>query len=266
MAKPRGPGQEQVARRDRVSGGSILGRPSRPTPHAQECRGDTSKLKLEPAKDEERTSRQLEAGRPKEGPLKRLTLIVALLAGLAVPAGASAADVSSVAVVQRDLELAASFWAVEEPALLSPCASDQVMVTSMADGVGDDGAIVPAADVWAETTLGSCEIDIAPVAWALGTSGDSGTSEMLCVLIAHEYGHTLGLPDTESIPMMSSSWSRRDDPLCDEAVYGWRWTLPKDREWIAANRPELRSARIAREEIAGGPAAERPGATASSSK
>ena len=69
---------------------------------------------------------------------------------------------------------------------------------------------------------------------------------MFCVLIAHEYGHTLGLPDTESIPLMSSSWGRRDDPLCDQAVYGWRWTLHEDREWIAANRSELRMATIER--------------------
>jgi hypothetical protein len=68
---------------------------------------------------------------------------------------------------------------------------------------------------------------------------------MLCVLIAHEYGHTLGLPDTEAVPMMSSNWARRDDPLCDRAVYGWRWTLHKDREWIRANHHGLRMARRA---------------------
>ena len=187
--------------------------------------------------------------------MTRSTLLVALLVGLAVPASASASDVTSVARVQRDLALAAAFWTVEQPALVSPCASDQVFVTAMADGTGDGGALVPAADVWAETALGSCSIDVAPVAWALGASGDSGTSEMFCVLIAHEYGHTLGLPDTESIPMMSSSWARRDDPLCDQAVYGWRWTLHKDREWIAANRTQLRMARIERKARAAAAAA-----------
>jgi len=179
--------------------------------------------------------------------MKRSTLLAALVLGLAFPAGAGAADVSTNRVVERDLALASTFWAVEEPTLVSPCVSDQVLVTAMADGIGDDGTLVPAADVWAETALGSCTIDIAPVAWALGTSGDSGTSEMLCVLIAHEYGHTLGLPDTESIPMMSASWARRDDPLCDRAVHGWRWTLHKDRAWIAANRRQIRLARIERE-------------------
>jgi hypothetical protein len=180
--------------------------------------------------------------------MTRATLLVALLVGLAVPASASASDVTSVARVQRDLALAAAFWTVEQPTLVSPCVSNQVFVTAMADGTGDGGALVPAADVWAETALGSCSIDVAPVAWALGASGDSGTSEMFCVLIAHEYGHTLGLPDSESISMMSSSWARRDDPLCDQAVYGWRWTLHKDREWIAANRTQLRRARIERNE------------------
>ncbi len=178
--------------------------------------------------------------------MKRSTLLAALLVGLAIPASAGAADVTAVHAVQRDLALASTFWAVEQPTLVSPCVADQVLVTTMQDGIGDGGALIPAADVWAETALGACSIDIAPVAWALGTSGDSGTSEMFCVLIAHEYGHTLGLPDTESIPLMSSSWGRRDDPLCDQAVYGWRWTLHKDREWIAANRSELRMATIER--------------------
>ena len=178
--------------------------------------------------------------------MKRSAFIAALLAGLGIPASASAADVTAQPVVQRDLALAATFWAVEQPTLVSPCAADQVLVTPMQDGIGDNGTIVLASDVWAETGLGSCTMDVAPIAWALGTSGDSGTSLMLCVLIAHEYGHTLGLQDTESVPMMSSSWSRRDDPLCDQAVYGWRWTLHKDREWIAANRDELKMARLER--------------------
>ena len=176
--------------------------------------------------------------------MRRSALIAAVLAGLAIPASASAADVTADHAVQRDLALAATFWAVEQPTLTSPCSSEQVLVTQMQDGTGVDGALVPAADVWAETALGSCTIDIAPVAWALGSSGDSGTSNMLCVLVAHEYGHTLGLPDTEAVPMMSGSWGRRDDPLCDRAVYGWRWTLHKDREWIAANRGQLRTAMI----------------------
>jgi hypothetical protein len=47
--------------------------------------------------------------------------------------------------------------------------------------------------------------------------------------------------------MMSGSWARRDDPLCDRAVHGWRWTLHKDRAWIAANRRQIRLARIERE-------------------
>jgi hypothetical protein len=189
--------------------------------------------------------------------MKRFASTAALILVLAVPATASATapatpasvngttDVSSVAVVQRDLRLAQEFWAIERPSLSTPCLADQVLVTSMQDGIGDDDTIVLASDVWAETGLSSCTINVAPVAWALGTSGDSSTSFMLCILIAHEYGHTLGLPDTESIGMMSDNWARRDDPLCDRAVNGWRWTLHRDREWIAANRPEIRMARRA---------------------
>jgi len=186
--------------------------------------------------------------------MKRFVSIAAVLTLLAIPAGAGATgvavpasanggDVTSLALVQKDLRLASEFWAIERPALASPCLSDQVLVTSMQDGIGDNGQIVLASDVWAETGLDSCTINVAPVAWALGSSGNSNTSYMMCVLIAHEYGHTLGLPDTEAIPMMSSDWGRRDDPLCDRSVYGWRWTLHKDRMWIAANRQPLRMAR-----------------------
>ena len=180
-----------------------------------------------------------------KGPMKRLAFIAMLAIGLAIPASAGAAgvtpanpgaaEVTALPIVQRDLKLAAAFWKAEEPALVAPCAPGQVFVSPMQNGVGDNGTIVLAGNVWAETMLGSCAINIAPVAWALGSSGDSSTSLMLCILIAHEYGHTLGLPDTEAVPMMSSDWSRRDDPLCDQSVYGWRWALPRDREWLAAN-------------------------------
>jgi hypothetical protein len=186
--------------------------------------------------------------------MKRFVLPATLLLALAVPAAASATgaattasvtgtNVTSLPIVQRDLRLASEYWAIEQPTLSSPCLSNDVLVDEMQDGVGDNGEIVLASDVWAETELDSCTINVAPVAWALGTSGDSNTTFMLCVLIAHEYGHTLGLPDTEAIPMMSSNWARRDDPLCDRSVYGWRWTLHKDREWLAANRAPLRMAR-----------------------
>jgi hypothetical protein len=190
------------------------------------------------------------------GNMRRFVPIAFLLAALVLPtaAGASgvtaplvtnATDVTAMALVQRDLRLASEYWAIEEPQLVSPCLFDQVIVTQMIDGVGDNGTIIPASDVWAETQLGGCAIDIAPAAWALGTSGNSNTSFMMCVLIAHEYGHTLGLPDSEGVAMMSSDWGRRDDPLCDKSVYGWKWTLHRDRMWIAANRRPLRTARLA---------------------
>jgi hypothetical protein len=165
--------------------------------------------------------------------------------GVAAPLVTNATDVTSMGFVQHDLRLAAEYWSIEQPRLRSPCLFDQVVVTQMVDGVGDNGLIIPASDVWAETQLGGCAIDIAPVAWALATSGNSNTSFMMCVLIAHEYGHTLGLADSESLAMMSNNWGRRDDPLCDKSVYGWKWTLHKDRMWIAANRQPLRLARRA---------------------
>ena len=186
--------------------------------------------------------------------MRRFAPIAVLLLALALPAVAGASgsaappltsttEVTSLRLVQRDLRLASEYWAIEQPTLHSPCVVNQVIVTEMIDGVGDNGQLIPASDVWAETDLGGCTIDVAPVAWALGISGNSNTTFMMCVLIAHEYGHTLGLPDSESVSMMSSNWGRRDDPLCDRAVYGWRWTLHRDREWIAANRQPLQLAR-----------------------
>ncbi|HEY1775621.1 MAG TPA: hypothetical protein VGG41_05610 [Solirubrobacteraceae bacterium] len=186
--------------------------------------------------------------------MRRFAPIAILMLALALPAAAGATattaplltnvtDVTSTHAVQRDLRLASEYWAIEQPTLQSPCVANQVIVTGMIDGVGDNGQIIPASDVWAETELGGCTIDVAPIAWATGTSGNSNTTFMMCVLIAHEYGHTLGLPDSEGVPMMSNNWSRRDDPLCDRSVYGWKWTLHKDREWIAANRRPLRMAR-----------------------
>jgi hypothetical protein len=179
--------------------------------------------------------------------MRLLVTVLALLALAATPAIAAAdvtdtapvaaVDVTATAVVQRDLALAETFWQVEQPTLAAPCPTEQVMVQPMSDGYGDNGVIVPAANVWAGTVVGQCTIYVSPSMWVAATLGDRADQYSVCIAFAHEYGHTLGLGDTEAIPMMGASdWARRDDPLCAQLVYGWRGSSHPDHEWLAANR------------------------------
>ena len=171
----------------------------------------------------------------KEGALRLLVTVLALLALGATPALASV-DVTATPIVQRDLALAVTFWQIEQPTLTSPCASEQVVVQPMGDGYGDNGVIVPAAQVWAGTVVGQCTIYVSPAMWAAAGMSDRADQYSVCIAFAHEYGHTLGLGDTEAIPMMGASdWSRRDDPLCSQFVYGWGGSSHPDHAWLAAN-------------------------------
>jgi hypothetical protein len=178
--------------------------------------------------------------------MRLLVTVLAFLALGAAPAIAAAdvtatapvaaVDVTATPVVQRDLALAESFWQVEQPTLAAPCPTEQVMVEPMTDGYGDNGVVVPAANVWAGTVVGQCTIYVSPAMWVAATMGNRADQYSVCIAFAHEYGHTLGLADTEAIPMMGASdWSRRDDPLCAQDVYGWRGSSHPDREWLAAN-------------------------------
>jgi hypothetical protein len=45
----------------------------------------------------------------------------------------------------------------------------------------------------------------------------------------------LGLADTASVAMLNMDSGRQDDPLCAQAVYGWRDSSTRDRGWLAAN-------------------------------
>ena len=145
-------------------------------------------------------------------------------------------DVTGAPLVQRDLALAVRYWAVEEPALTSPCTAEQVVVAPMAPATGNDGVTLPAATVWAETDLSSCVIDISRSMWRAMRAHDRADRRAACAMFAHEYGHTLGLADTASVPMLNMNSSRQDDPLCAQAVNGWRRTSRRDRVWLGLNR------------------------------
>ena len=72
--------------------------------------------------------------------------------------------------------------------------------------------------------------------WRAMHAHDRADRRAACAMFAHEYGHTLGLADTASVPMLNMDSSRQDDPLCAQAVNGWRRTSRRDRVWLGLNR------------------------------
>jgi hypothetical protein len=158
-----------------------------------------------------------------------------LLAASTANADPLPVDVTGVPLVQRDLALAVRYWAVVDPGLTAPCSPEQVVVAPMAPATGNDGVTLPAATVWAETDLSSCVIDISRSMWGAMLAGDRPDRRAACAMFAHEYGHTLGLADTASVPMLNMDSSRQDDPLCARAFGGWRRTPVHDRIWLAIN-------------------------------
>ena len=144
-------------------------------------------------------------------------------------------DVTAGPLVQRDLLLAERYWAIEDPGLAAPCAPEQVVVAPMAPATGNDGVTLPAATVWAETDLSSCVIDISRSMWRAMRAHARPDRRAACAMFAHEYGHTLGLADTASVPILNMDSGRQDDPLCARAIGGWRRTSPRDRIWLALN-------------------------------
>jgi hypothetical protein len=167
-------------------------------------------------------------------------LLGALCASVLIAASTASADslpvdVTATPLVQRDLALAVRYWAIERPALAVPCTPMQVFVATMADATGNDGVTLPAAQVWAETDLSSCVLNISRSMWHAIIAGDRADRRAACAMFAHEYGHTLGLADTASVAMLNMDSDRQDDPLCSQAVYGWGGTSTRDRGWLAVN-------------------------------
>jgi hypothetical protein len=158
-----------------------------------------------------------------------------LMAATTASADPLPVDVTSTPLVQRDLALAISYWAIERPALTATCTPEQVLVAPMADATGNDGVTLPAAQVWAETNLSACVIAISQSMWHAIVAGSRADRRAACTMFAHEYGHTLGLADTASVAMLNMDSNRQDDPLCTQAVFGWRGTSTRDRGWLAAN-------------------------------
>lgn len=118
--------------------------------------------------------------------------------------------------------MAAEYWHAMRPKLVSPCASEQVVIDTLPDGVGGN------------TQIGGCTITLAPEVWADAQVHDPGLRGWVCLLVAHEYAHTLGLPDADSPAMLTFTLAHADDPVCDQFAYGWKHLSHRDREWLAA--------------------------------
>ena len=132
-------------------------------------------------------------------------LIAAVLPSVALAGpGDPFTDVSSRPVIAQDLQIAADYWHQ------TPCSTVTVQVGPMAPATGEDGSVIPSSELWAETALDGCEIDLAPQAWA----SRHGFARLFCDTIVHEYGHIVGLPDSSSVPMMHQTVGRDRDPAC----------------------------------------------------
>ena len=136
-----------------------------------------------------------------------VTLALGLALILAPPAHAAAVqDVTRAPVVQRDLQLAGAYWQTW------PTCAVRVVVGPMTTALGNGGVSVAPADVWAETVDGSCLITLSRSLWSVRRA----QPRAFCTVIAHEYGHVLGYPDSAFQPLMNFDLTQNHDPLCKE--------------------------------------------------
>jgi len=174
--------------------------------------------------------------RPASGMSVVCTLAAVLAAGLLVCGSAQAASVTRDRNVRNQISLAASYWHVVAPALVAPCPV-HVFEGPLTAALGDAGVTEPASNVWAETVDGSCQIVISSDMWRAVNRGDTYDTYNTCIAFAHEYGHTLGLPDAPSPAMMNANWTKasRVDPLCAQYTFGWSKISQASRTWLTAN-------------------------------
>jgi hypothetical protein len=182
--------------------------------------------------------------------LAAAVLAVAPAAATAAPGPPAPGDVTLVPQVQLDLGLAKAYWQVVTPGLTAPCSPEYVTVGPMMAGVGAGGQSVSAAAVWAETAIGACTITLSPSLWTYAQSAPRNlpvtvagrvvsarrmAETMLCAVITHEYGHTLGLPDDNGNDMMNTgvgAWPQgRQQALC---ALAYRLPLTRyEKAWLA---------------------------------
>src|SRR5579862_7147531 len=160
-------------------------------------------------------------------------LATAVAVGLFACASAQAASVTANRNVSNQMSLARAYWHVVDPTLTAPCPVE-VFEGPLTAALGNAGAIEPASNVWAETVDGSCQIVISADMWGAVNRGDTYDTYNTCIAFAHEYGHTLGLPDAVSPAMMNAKWTNasRIDPLCAQYTFGWNKISQASRTWL----------------------------------
>jgi hypothetical protein len=147
--------------------------------------------------------------------------LVAVLigAGSAGAAGFAPVNVTGNAAVARDLALAVTYWH-KTPACGHVSVVLEQHLAPAEDGDGDEGS------AQAETVPGECQIFIGRTVWGMLKRGSGAfDQELACVMIAHEYGHTLGLPDVPEGQAPAIMWTDVEptlDPVCEHAYPEWR--------------------------------------------
>ena len=183
-------------------------------------------------------------------------------AGSATAAIAAApVDVTTNAVVQRDVTAALAYWHVVRPDAVYQCTPAQgnwltVSVQPMV-AAGVDGRMIPTPDVMAETPVGSCQIELSPSFWRMFLGRDHDNELLVstrahprnmvgmfmtgkwgeaysAAIITHELGNVLGITDSEhsALAIMDPRCIRYDVPTVNLAVYGWAHVGAYDRGWL----------------------------------
>jgi hypothetical protein len=160
--------------------------------------------------------------------------------------GGAPLTITSQPQIQLDLALAQAYWQIEVPVNPLPaCLPMTVEVQALDTAVGNDGTPIPVTSTAAETQIDSCRIFIAPAAWtAYGLhQGDppfpaqpvtaAEGRYMLCAILTHEYGHTLGLQDLDDNTMLNAdpTVTGREQPLC-ATVYEPDHLTGYEKRWL----------------------------------
>jgi hypothetical protein len=133
--------------------------------------------------------------------MKAITTTALLLLALALPAGASAEVVNA----QHDLAVAASYWG------RSACSAITVESAPITWTVyAANGEVIPDERVWASTVINGCVMTLAPSLWSETAPSpmpgfQSHWEGIVCEVIVHEFGHTLGLGDSAEAGIMNSN-------------------------------------------------------------
>jgi hypothetical protein len=130
----------------------------------------------------------------------KATCTALLLLALALPTSAGAEVVNA----QRDLTVATAYWG------RSTCSTITVESSPITWTVyAANGEVIPDEHVWASTDINGCVMTLAPSLWAETAPSpmpgfQSHWEGVVCEVIVHEFGHTLGLGDSAEAGIMNA--------------------------------------------------------------